>query len=104
MPYYKAALIRTDAAARVELGSAINHGKMNTFRLMQDEGEKICSALSDCGEFEFVWNGASKVWEFFNETGGKVGYIKIEIDAHKEAARAERYARERRAACRALPN
>lgn len=78
----------------LELGRTGRLAKMAQFRLFQAEGSAVCELFDDCGEFEFVWNKATKVWEFFAESGEKVGSLVFNRDLEAEKAKADRYYRE----------
>ncbi len=82
------------------MGKAISKCKMNTFRLTQDESDKLCEFLEDCGEFNFTWSSSDKVWNFTDESGDYIGFIKIEIDEELKAIKQKKYYNECLAASR----
>lgn len=91
MTIRKATLYRNNGA-ELDLGNTSKTGKMHMLKMMQASGDEICEFLNDCGEFEFIWNTASKVWEFFNEAGELIGLAKFEVDnAANYQARIRRY-------------
>lgn len=98
MAIYNAEITRIDTNEATTIGRVANGGKMNMFRAMQANGETVCNLFDDCGEFEFVWNTAAKVWEFFNEAGELVGRMKAERDTVAEHAKKVAYYNECKAA------
>lgn len=98
MTTYNAVIYRTDNNSQIIAGSTAKKTKMQMFRQMQQNGDAVVELFDDCGAFEFIWNKAAKVWEFFSEAGDKVGVAKFEVDEDKKKRDAENYYRQNVAA------
>ena len=65
----------------ISLGKSGKKTKRAMLDMMIKNGKDICDHLDDYGDFDFVWNTKTKVWEFFSEKGDKIGFCKFEYDS-----------------------
>ena len=94
MTYLNAILKNTITGTSLKLAEVFTKGKMDTFRLMQSNGDAICDFLKAYGEFSFDWNKKINAWEFSSESGDKIGLIVFERNEEKIKARKEAYYKE----------
>jgi len=98
MAIYNATMTRTDSHKAETLCRVANGGKKNLYRAFVSNGEQVIAFFEDCGEFTFEWDKTAKVWEFKNEAGAVVGYVKAERDTDAENKAAHAYYLEVKAA------
>ena len=94
----KAIITRIDNNTQLDLGFTGKTGKMDMFRKVTDNGDKVCDFLDDLGEFEFEWLKPGKVWIFNDENGNHIATLRAEVDEAATARKREAQYREQLAA------
>ena len=94
----RATITRIDNGNTLDLGIISKAGKMDMFRKLTGNGDKVCDFLDDLGDFNFEWLTAGRVWIFTDETGSHVATLRAEIDEAATRRKREAQYRENLAA------